>query len=61
MKKVKLNLEGVDGNAFAILGTFQKHARRQGWTKQEIDQVTNKATEGDYNHLIATIVEHIED
>lgn len=59
-KTVKLNLVGVDGNAFSIMGNFQKAARRQGWTKEEIDQVINEATSGDYNHLLATIQSHCE-
>ena len=30
-KKVSLNLEGIDGNAFSIMGAFRKQARREGW------------------------------
>jgi len=29
-KKVKLTLVGIDGNAYSIMGAFQKAARRQG-------------------------------
>ena len=57
-KKVKLNLVGVDSNAFAVMGTFSKEARRQGWDKTEIDAVLEEATSGDYNHLLATIIAH---
>ena len=33
---VKLNLVGVNGNAFAIMGTWKKAAKRQGRSKEEI-------------------------
>jgi hypothetical protein len=57
-KTVKLDLVGEDGNAFSILGLFQKRARREGWTSEEIEKVIDNATSGDYNHLLATIIVH---
>lgn len=59
-KKVKLNLIGVDSNAFAVIGTFQREARRQGWTKEEIKLVVDAATSGNYDHLLATFLLHTE-
>ena len=59
-KKVKLNLVGVDGNAFAILATFAKAAKSQGWNKSEIDAVVKEATTGDYNHLLQTMLKYTE-
>ena len=61
MKKIKLDLGGVDGNAFCILGAFGLRARRDGWTKEEISAVCEKATAGDYAHLVTTIAEYCED
>ena len=61
MKKIKLDLVGVDGNAFSILGSFGSRARREGWTKEEIAAVREKATAGDYAHLVTTIAEYCED
>lgn len=58
MKKINLKLVGMNGNAFFILGAFQKQAKKEGWTKAEIDEVLNKATSGDYDHLLATITNH---
>ncbi len=49
---------GLDGNAFAIMGAFQKQARKEGWTKEEINEVLDKAKSGDYSHLISTIANH---
>lgn len=57
-KKVSLELVGLDGNAFSIMGAFQKQARREGWTKEEIDAVLNECMSGDYNHLLVTIMNH---
>lgn len=61
MDKVRMRLEGMDGNAFAVLGEFQQQARRQGWAADEIRAVVEKATAGNYSHLLATIAEYIED
>lgn len=51
---------GLDGNAFSIMGAFQRQARREGWTKEEINTVLDKARSGDYNNLICVIAEHCE-
>ena len=59
-KKVQLELVGLDGNAFSLMGAFSHQARREKWTKEEIDKVIEEATKGDYNHLIATLAEHCE-
>jgi len=54
-KKIKLDLVGLDGNAFALMGAFQKQAQREGWTKDEIKVVLDKCTSGDYDNLIVTL------
>jgi len=59
-KKVKLNLVGLNGNAFALMGAFQKQAQREKWTKDEIKAVLDKCTSGDYDNLIVTLWEHCE-
>jgi len=58
MKKVKLKLVGLDGNAFAVMGAFQQQARREKWTTEEIDTVLQEAMSSDYHHLLATIAKH---
>jgi ERCC4-related helicase len=58
MKKVKLKLVGLDGNAFAIMGQFQRQARSEGWSQAEIKEVLDKAMSGDYSNLVSTIAEH---
>jgi hypothetical protein len=57
MKKVKLRLEGLDGNAYSLLGAFQHHARRDGWTADEIAEVTTRAKAGDYDNLLRTLMD----
>lgn len=59
--KPTVRLVGEDGNAFAILGRCTVAARRAGWSKDQIDAFQKKATAGDYNHLLRTVLEHFED
>jgi hypothetical protein len=59
-KKVKLDLVGLDGNAFVLMWAFQKQARREGWTKDEIKVVIDKCISGDYDNLIVTLWDHCE-
>lgn len=60
-KTVNLELVGVDGNAHAIMGAFRRQAQRQGdWNPEEIQSVIDEAMEGDYDHLLATIMTYCE-
>jgi hypothetical protein len=58
IKKVKLNLVGLDGNAFSLMGAFRRQAKKEGWTAEEIDAVLDEAQTGDYDHLLATLDNH---
>jgi hypothetical protein len=60
-KKVALDLTGIDGNAFVILGTFSWHAKRSGWTEREINLVLKEAQSKDYDHLLATISSYCDE
>lgn len=57
--KVKGSLVGLEQNAYAYLAHFQGLARKQGkpetWTKQVMD----KARNGDYDHLMNTLMGRI--
>ena len=55
---VKLELVGLDGNAFFLMGAFQRAARKQGRTSEEIKAVMDDCTSGDYNHLLSVLVAH---
>jgi len=58
MKTVNLSLVGVNGNAFALLGAFAKQARKEKWSDEEIQKVTNKALSKDYDHLLRVLDSH---
>ena len=60
-KTVKMTLVGVDGNAFSVMGTFRQNALKQGWTRQEVQQVLDYAKQGDNIHLMNAIMLHIEE
>lgn len=57
-KPVKLRLVGLDGNAFMLLGSFQKQARKEGWPAEDVKKVMDSATSGDYSHLLGVLGEH---
>ena len=59
-EKVTLNLAGLDGNAFVLLGTFARAARRQGWPQERIHEVLEEARRADYDHLLRTLLRHTE-
>ena len=60
-RKVLLRLVGLYGNAFSLLAAFRQAARRQGWTSDEIQRVTDEATRADYDHLLSVLIEHTEE
>ena len=41
-KKIKLQLVGLDGNAFSIMGAFSRQAKKEGWSQDEITAVLMK-------------------
>jgi len=59
-KKPKCRLTGEDGNAFAILGRAMRAMRKAGHDHL-IGEMMKKATAGDYNHLLATVQDYVED
>ena len=59
-RKVKLELVGLDGNAFSLMGAFSHQARKEKWAKEEIDAVMAKCMSGDYNNLLCVLSRHCE-
>lgn len=51
---VKVQLSNMDGNAYVIIGAVRKALRRAGVPDVEIDQFSNEAKSGDYDHLLQT-------
>ena len=54
--QVPMTLEEHDGNAFALLATFQRNARRAGYSEEEIKEVMDEATSGTYTTLLQTLI-----
>lgn len=57
-KKITLELVGLDGNAFFLMGAFSKRAKQEGWEQEEIDYVLWQCKQGDYNHLLQILIKH---
>jgi len=55
---ITVEMSERDGNAFAILGRFQNEAKRAGWSKNQIKEVMDEATSGDFDHLLQTFIGH---
>lgn len=51
---ISVQLTGMNGNAFNILGLCKRAAREAGVSAEEISAFMTEATAGDYNHLLAT-------
>lgn len=54
-------LVGEDGNIFAILGRFKRQARRDGWSAQNIERVTQHVRNlENYDLAIAFMVKFVD-
>jgi hypothetical protein len=57
--EVEVQLVGLDGNAFSILGRVAQAMRRAGISKEDIDAYHADATSDDYNHLLRVTMETV--
>ena len=55
--KPKLEIIGEDGNAFMILAKAQRVAKKND---MDWDKIYAEATDGDYNHLLRTMMKYFE-
>lgn len=53
---VKLNLLKCDGNAFFLMGSFSRAAKKAKWPQVEIDKVLKECMSGDYDNLLRTLL-----
>ena len=60
-KKVRMNMVGMDGNAFNLMGQFEKRAKLDKWESEEIQYVLHQCMIGDYNHLISVLFRYTEE
>ena len=58
--KIKVQLSGEDGNAFFILARVRGAMRKAQVPKEEIDQFTQEAKSGDYDHLLQTCMKWVD-
>lgn len=58
-KKVKINLVGLS-NGIVLSNAFYNAAKKQGWTKEEIDNVLKESKRHDYDYMLNTLVSHCE-
>lgn len=58
--KPDLELVGEDGNAWAIMGNARLAASQAKWSKEKIDFVLKEAMDGDYDHLLQTMMKYFE-
>lgn len=49
-----------DGNAFSILGATRKALRKSGMSHEHVDKIMQEAKSGDYDHLLATCMKHVD-
>jgi len=56
---IDVNLTGIDGNAFSIMGEVTRAMKRAGVGKEERSQYLKEATAGDYNQLLMTTMEWV--
>lgn len=57
---VEVQLTGMDGNAFAIIGAIYKALHRSGVPIKEIKAVTDDMMSGDYDHLLRVAMETVK-
>ena len=61
MAKEKYTLVGVDGNAYAVMGYVRRAMQNEGFSKKEQDDYTAAATSGNYDNLLVTSLEMIDE
>lgn len=58
--KPKVKLIGEDGNAFSILGRYLKEAKKNNWSKEEIERFMTEARSGDYDDLLRIVMKYFD-
>lgn len=52
--KAELQLVGIDGNAWSIMGAVGQAMRKHGYSNQAKGEMVEDSMSGDYNHVIQT-------
>ena len=56
---IEVELLGHDGNAFAILGKVNRELKKNKVDDSEIQEFRAQAMSGDYNNLLATVMDWV--
>ena len=57
--EIKVQLVGLDGNAYSIMGRVSAALKEAGVSKEEIDEYYAESTSGDYDHLLRTATQWV--
>ena len=58
--EVTVQLTGMDGDAFGIIGRVARALRTAGVEQKYIEEYNEQAMSGDYNNLLRTTMEWVE-
>ena len=58
--KPVVQLEGIDSNAFVIIGACMRVARKAQWSQARMDMVRAEMTSGDYDNVLQTAMKYFE-
>jgi hypothetical protein len=54
----EIDLEGPDGNAFALIGIFTNTAKQLDYSSDDIKKFTDEMMSGDYTNLVKIFNDH---
>ena len=54
-----IDLDGPDGNAFALMAIFKNTAKQLDYNDDEIEKVLDEMTSGDYTNLVKLFDDHL--
>lgn len=60
-RKIEIDLNGPEGNAFVLLGIVRNVASQLGYSKQSIDELLERMMESDYENLVNVADEEFGD
>jgi hypothetical protein len=59
--EIVIDLDGPDGNAFALMGYATRYAKQLCYEQEEIDKMLQDMQSGDYENLLQVFEKHFGD
>ena len=59
-ERISIDLDGPQGNAFALMGFATQIGRQLGWTAHDCAKVNKEMTSGDYHRLVGVFVKYFD-